>query len=622
MNGFLPTTKKEMNTLGWDQADFVLVSGDAYVDHASFGAAVIGRVLEKMGYRVAILDQPEWKHCQDFQRFGQPRLAFLITSGNIDSMINHYTVAKKKRSRELYSPGGETGKRPDRATIVYSQRARQAYPDTPIILGGMEASLRRFAHYDYWSDRVRRSILVDAKADLLVFGMGEKIIMEIADNLDNGLDINYIHHIPGTCYLVHSEDEVYDAVKLPAYEEVITDKIAFNKAFQLSYEEQDPIRGKTLIQQHGTRYLVQNPPMLPANENELDWVFSLPFQREIHPKYQKQGIPAYEEIRFSLTSNRGCYGNCSFCSLAFHQGRIVQSRSHESIVEEAKEMIGDPQFKGYIHDVGGPTANFRRPACDRQLKVGACKKKQCLFPKPCKEMVVDHTDYLSLLRKLRHLRGVKKVFVRSGIRYDYVLADQKTNFLKELSEHHISGQLRIAPEHISERVLKQMGKPGKDVYLQFMKEFEKVNKELGMDQYMVPYLMSSHPGSTLKDAVALAEFLRDIHHQPEQVQDFYPTPGTRSTAIYYTELDPSNGNPVYVPKTPEEKAMQRALMQYRNPRNARLVRKALHLAHREDLIGTGHHALVKPEREHSNTHTNQSPQRSDQKRTSRKRKRS
>jgi uncharacterized radical SAM protein YgiQ len=622
MNGFLPTTKKEMNTLGWDQADFVLVSGDAYVDHASFGAAVIGRVLEKLGYRVAILDQPEWKHCQDFQRFGQPRLAFLITSGNIDSMINHYTVAKKKRSRELYSPGGETGKRPDRATIVYSQRARQAFPDTPIILGGMEASLRRFAHYDYWSDRVRRSILVDAKADLLVFGMGEKIIMEIAENLDNGLDINYIHHIPGTCYLVHSEDEVYDAVSLPGYEEVISDKVAFNKAFQLSYEEQDPIRGKTLIQQHGTRYLVQNPPMLPANENELDWVFSLPFQREIHPKYQKQGIPAYEEIRFSLTSNRGCYGNCSFCSLAFHQGRIVQSRSHESIVEEAKEMIGDPQFKGYIHDVGGPTANFRRPACDRQLKVGACKKKQCLFPKPCKEMVVDHTDYLSLLRKLRHLRGVKKVFVRSGIRYDYVLADQKTNFLKELSEHHISGQLRIAPEHISERVLKQMGKPGKDVYLQFMKEFEKVNKELDMDQYMVPYLMSSHPGSTLKDAVALAEFLRDIHHQPEQVQDFYPTPGTRSTAIYYTELDPSNGNPVYVPKTPEEKAMQRALMQYRNPRNARLVRKALHLAHREDLIGTGHHALVKPEREHSTTHTNHSPQRSDQKRTSRKRKRS
>ena len=619
MNGFLPTTKKEMNTLGWDQADFVLVSGDAYVDHASFGAAVIGRVLEKMGYRVAILDQPEWKHCQDFQRFGQPRLAFLITSGNIDSMINHYTVAKKKRSRELYSPGGETGKRPDRATIVYSQRAREAYPETPIILGGMEASLRRFAHYDYWSDRVRRSILVDAKADLLVFGMGEKIIMEIADNLDNGLDINYIHHIPGTCYLVHSEDEVYDAVKLPSYEEVINDKIAFNKAFQLSYEEQDPIRGKTLIQQHGTRFLVQNPPMLPANENELDWVFSLPFQREIHPKYQKQGIPAYEEIRFSLTSNRGCYGNCSFCSLAFHQGRIVQSRSHESIVEEAKEMIGDPQFKGYIHDVGGPTANFRRPACDRQLKVGACKKKQCLFPKPCKEMVVDHTDYLSLLRKLRHLRGVKKVFVRSGIRYDYVLADQKTNFLKELSEHHISGQLRIAPEHISERVLKQMGKPGKDVYLKFMKEFERVNKELGMDQYMVPYLMSSHPGSTLKDAVALAEFLRDIHHQPEQVQDFYPTPGTRSTAIYYTELDPSNGNPVYVPKTPEEKAMQRALMQYRNPRNARLVRKALHLAHREDLIGTGHRALVAPERGPKPSRENPPTQRAARKRSKQKR---
>jgi uncharacterized radical SAM protein YgiQ len=619
MNGFLPTTKKEMNALGWDQADFVLVSGDAYVDHASFGAAVIGRVLEKMGYRVAILDQPEWKHCQDFQRFGQPRLAFLITSGNIDSMINHYTVAKKKRSRELYSPGGETGKRPDRATIVYSQRAREAYPETPIILGGMEASLRRFAHYDYWSDRVRRSILVDAKADLLVFGMGEKIIMEIADNLDNGLDINYIHHIPGTCYLVHSEDEVYDAVKLPSYEEVINDKIAFNKAFQLSYEEQDPIRGKTLIQQHGTRFLVQNPPMLPANENELDWVFSLPFQREIHPKYQKQGIPAYEEIRFSLTSNRGCYGNCSFCSLAFHQGRIVQSRSHESIVEEAKEMIGDPQFKGYIHDVGGPTANFRRPACDRQLKVGACKKKQCLFPKPCKEMVVDHTDYLSLLRKLRHLRGVKKVFVRSGIRYDYVLADQKTNFLKELSEHHISGQLRIAPEHISERVLKQMGKPGKDVYLKFMKEFERVNKELGMDQYMVPYLMSSHPGSTLKDAVALAEFLRDIHHQPEQVQDFYPTPGTRSTAIYYTELDPSNGNPVYVPKTPEEKAMQRALMQYRNPRNARLVRKALHLAHREDLIGTGHRALVAPERGQKSSRENPPTQRAARKRSKQKR---
>jgi uncharacterized radical SAM protein YgiQ len=619
MNGYLPTTKNEMKLLGWDQADFVLVSGDAYVDHPSFGPAVIGRVLEKMGYRVAILDQPEWKHCQDFQRFGQPRLGFLITSGNIDSMVNHYTVAKKRRSQDLYSPGGEAGKRPDRATIVYSQRAREAYPDTPIILGGIEASLRRFAHYDYWSDTVRRSILLDAKADLLVYGMGEKPIMEIAENLDNGLDIAYIRHIPGTCYLVHSEEEVYDAVSLPGYDAIKIDKIAFNQAFQLSYEEQDPIRGKTLIQQHGTRFLVQNPPMQPANESELDWIYALPFQREIHPKYQKQGVPAFEEIRFSLTSNRGCFGNCSFCALAFHQGRIVQSRSHDSIIEEAEDMIDDPKFKGYIHDVGGPTANFRRPSCDRQMKIGTCKKKQCLFPKPCKELVADHSDYLSLLRKLRHLRGVKKVFVRSGIRYDYVLADQKTNFIKELSEHHVSGQLRIAPEHISDRVLNQMGKPGKDVYLRFMKEFDKVNKELGMDQYLVPYLMSSHPGSTLKDAIALAEFLRDIHHQPEQVQDFYPTPGTRSTAIYYTELDPNTGNPVYVPKTQEEKAMQRALMQYRNPRNARLVRKALHLAHRENLIGTGSHALVAPERGHKPSHTSPSSQRSAGKRNKRKR---
>lgn len=622
MNGYLPTTKNEMSILGWDQADFVLVSGDAYVDHPSFGPAIIGRVLEKMGYRVAILDQPEWKHCQDFERFGKPRLAFLITSGNIDSMVNHYTVAKKRRSQDLYSPGGEAGKRPDRATIVYSQRAREAYPEIPIILGGIEASLRRFAHYDYWSDSIRRSILLDAKADLLVYGMGEKAIMEIAENLDNGLDITYIRHIPGTCYLVHDETEVYDAVSLPGYDEIIIDKPAFNRAFQLAYEEQDPIRGKTLIQQHGARFLVQNPPMHPANENELDWIYALPFQRDLHPKYKNAGIPAFEEIRFSLTSNRGCFGNCSFCALAFHQGRIVQSRSHTSIIEEAEGMIEDPKFKGYIHDVGGPTANFRRPSCDRQMKIGTCKKKQCLFPKPCKELVADHTDYLSLLRKLRRLRGVKKVFVRSGIRYDYVLADQKTNFVKELSEHHVSGQLRIAPEHISDRVLKQMGKPGKDVYLRFMKEFESVNKELGMDQYLVPYLMSSHPGSTLKDAIALAEFLRDIHHQPEQVQDFYPTPGTRSTAIYYTELDPNTGNPVYVPKTQEEKAMQRALMQYRNPRNARLVRKALHLAHREDLIGTGHHALVAPERGHSTARTNQSPQRSDQKRTSRKRRRS
>jgi uncharacterized radical SAM protein YgiQ len=594
MNGFLPTTIKEMKARGWDQADFVLVTGDAYVDHSSFGAAVIGRVLEKMGYRVAILDQPKWKDCSDFQRFGRPRLAFLITSGNIDSMINHYTVAKKKRSRELYSPAGESGHRPDRAAIVYSNRARQAYPEVPVILGGMEASLRRFAHYDYWSDSVRRSILLDAKADLLVYGMGEKAIMEIAENLENGLDIAYIRHIPGTCYLVQDPAEVYDAVTLPGYEAVSKDKKAFNKAFQLSYEEQDPVRGKTLIQAHGNRHLVQNPPMTPATETELDWVFDLPFMREIHPKYQSQGIPAFEEIRFSLTSNRGCFGNCSFCSLAFHQGRIVRARSHESILAEADQMIQDPHFKGYIHDVGGPTANFRRPACDRQLKIGACKKKQCLYPKPCKELIVDHTDYLALLRKLRKLEGVKKVFVRSGIRYDYVLADKQTNFTRELCEHHVSGQLRIAPEHISDRVLKQMGKPGKDVYLQFMDVFDKVNKDLKKDQYLVPYLMSSHPGSTLKDAVALAEFLRDIHHQPEQVQDFYPTPGTRSTAIYYTGLDPETGNPVYVAKTPEEKAMQRALMQYKNPKNARLVRKALHEAHREDLIGTGPRALIRP----------------------------
>lgn len=610
MNTFLPATQTEMNSLQWDQADFVLVSGDAYVDHPSFGPAVIGRVLEKMGYRVAILDQPNWKNSQDFERFGKPRLAFLITSGNIDSMVNHYTVSKKKRSNDLYSPGGKANCRPDRAAIVYAQRAREAYHDVPIILGGIEASLRRFAHYDYWSDSVRRSILVDSKADLLVYGMGEKAIMEIAENLDNGLDISYIRHIPGTCYLVQEESEVYDSLALPGFEEVQTDKKAYNRAFQLSSEEQDPIRGKTLIQKHGSRYLVQNPPMMPADETELDWIYALPFVREIHPKYGKQGIPAFDEIRFSLTSNRGCFGSCSFCALAFHQGRIVQSRSHESILDEARTMIDDPSFKGYIHDVGGPTANFRRPSCDRQLSVGTCKKKQCLFPAPCKELVADHADYLSLLRKLRRLRGVKKVFVRSGIRYDYVLADKTTQFTRELSEHHISGQLRIAPEHISDRVLKQMGKPGKNVYLQFMNDFERINKELGQDQYLVPYLMSSHPGSTLKDAIALAEFLRDIHHQPEQVQDFYPTPGTRSTAIYYTEMDPQNGNPVYVPKTPEEKAMQRALMQYRNPRNAKLVRKALHLAHREDLIGTGSKALVAPEgkRSESSHKKNRHPQ--------------
>lgn len=603
MNTFLPTTQKEMKNRQWDQADFVLVSGDAYVDHPSFGPAVIGRVLEKMGYRVAILDQPNWKNCDDFKRFGKPRLAYLITSGNIDSMVNHYTVSKKKRSKDLYSPGGKANCRPDRASIVYAQRSREAYSDVPIILGGIEASLRRFAHYDYWSDSVRRSILMDAKADLLVYGMGEKAIMEIAENLDNGLDIAYIRHIAGTCYLVSDAAEVYDAVSLPGFKEIQTDKKAYNRAFQLSAEEQDPIRGKTLIQKHGSRYLVQNPPMMPANETELDWIYALPFVREIHPKYQKQGVPAFDEIRFSLTSNRGCFGSCSFCALAFHQGRIVQSRSHESILDEANMMIEDPSFKGYIHDVGGPTANFRRPACDRQLSIGTCKKKQCLFPGPCKELIADHTDYLVLLRKLRRLRGVKKVFVRSGIRYDYVLADKSTRFTRELSEHHISGQLRIAPEHISDRVLKQMGKPGKDVYLRFMEDFERINKELGKEQYLVPYLMSSHPGSTLKDAIALAEFLRDIHHQPEQVQDFYPTPGTRSTAIYYSGLDPQTGQPVYVPKTAEEKAMQRALMQFRNPKNARLVRKALHLAHREDLIGTGAKALVPPERKRS-TQTN------------------
>ncbi len=595
LSKYLPMTKREIKERLWEELDFILISGDAYVDHPSFGVAIISRYLEDAGYKIGIIAQPDWTDVSDFKRLGKPRLGFLVTAGNMDSMVNHYTVNKKVRSKDAYSPGGRIHSRPDRATIVYCNMIKRAYKDVPIIIGGIEASLRRFAHYDYWSNSVRRSILFDSSADILVYGMGEKQILEIARNLDEGLDVKYIRHIPGTCYLIENLDEVYDYIEIPSFEEVSNDKRKYAEAFRIQYEEQDPIRGNVLAQKHSNRYLIQNQPMMPLSREELDLVYSLPYQRSYHPSYEKfGGIPALKEVKFSIVSSRGCFGACSFCALTFHQGRIVQSRSQSSIIREAEKITDDKAFKGYIHDVGGPTANFRNPACDKQLREGACKNRQCLFPNPCRNLKVEHGDYLALLRKLRKLEKVKKVFIRSGIRFDYLIEDKDDTFFRELCKHHISGQLKVAPEHTSHEVLSLMGKPEINVFNKFKNKFYKVNEELKKEQYLVPYFISSHPGSTLKSAIEIAEYIRNLNYQPEQVQDFYPTPGTLSTTMFYTGLDPRTMNKVYVPRSRIEKAMQRALLQFKNPKNYDLVEKALRMANREDLIGYDSKCLIKP----------------------------
>ncbi len=594
--GFLPISGKEMKSLGWERPDFVYVTGDAYVDHSSFGHAIISRVLEAHGYKVAILPQPDWRDERVIREFGRPRLGFLVTAGNMDSMVNHYTVSKKRRNADAYTPGGVAGKRPDYATIVYCNLIKRAYKNVPVIIGGIEASLRRLAHYDYWSGKLKRSILLDSGADLLIYGMGEHAVVEIADALDSGLSVKDITFVRGTVYKTRETEGVYEGIELPDYASMCSDKLKYAESFNIQYQNTDPVLAGPLIESYGEkRYVVQNPPALPLTTPELDDIYELPYMRTYHPSYNKAGgVPAIEEIKFSLTSSRGCFGGCSFCALTFHQGRIVQCRSHESLLREAEQMTKEPDFKGYIHDVGGPTANFRRPACDKQLEHGACPHKQCLFPEPCKNLVADHKDYVELLQKLRKLPGVKKVFVRSGIRFDYVLADKNDSFLRELCKYHISGQLRVAPEHVADAVLKRMGKPENAVYERFTKKFERINKALKREQYLVPYLMSSHPGSGLKEAVTLAEYIRDLGYMPEQVQDFYPTPSTISTCMYYTGVDPRNMEKVYVPANPHEKAMQRALIQYRRPENYELVKEALHKAGRTDLIGFDKKCLIPP----------------------------
>lgn len=593
-NPFLPVCPEDVAARGWDQPDFVFVTGDAYVDHPSFGLAIISRVLEKAGYRVAMLPQPEYHNCEAFKLFGRPRLGFLVSSGVIDSMVNHYTAAKKRRSEDAYSPGGVAGYRPDRATIVYCNRIREAWGSIPILIGGVEASLRRFAHYDYWDDRVRNSILVDSGADVLMYGMGERIILETVRALEEGIPFHAMR-IPGTCVMSRKTDDSY--LTIESAEEVAADKRAYARAFKAQYDEQDPVRGRGLCQKHGARYLIANPPAMPLSQQELDATYALPYVRAWHPMYDSLGgIPALKEVEFSIAHVRGCYGACSFCALTFHQGRIVTARSHESVIAEARKLTRLPGFKGYIHDVGGPTANFRRPACNDQLKRGACKTRQCLFPTPCRNLVADHSDYIALLRELRALPGVKKVFVRSGIRFDYLLADKSPAFLNELVRHHVSGQLKVAPEHVAPRVLRTMGKPPVEVYNRFVEAYKRANQQAGTDQYLVPYYMSSHPGCTLDDAIELALYIKKSGHRPEQVQDFYPTPGTLSTTMFYTGLDPRDMSEVYVPRSPEEKAMQRALMQYFLPQNRELVIKALKKAHRTDLIGFGADCLIRPER--------------------------
>ncbi len=599
MKDFLPVSKKDMQKLGWADYDFLYVIGDAYVDHPSFGPAIISRVLESHGYRVAILSQPDWRSKEDFLSLGKPLLGVLVCGGNIDSMVNHYTAAKKVRSEDSYSPGGEAGHCPDRAVIVYCNRIREAFGDIPIIIGGIEASLRRFAHYDYWDNKVRRSILIDSRANLLLYGMGEHQIVQMADQLKNGKKISEITNIPGSCYLTKSIENL-DVIECPSFEEVREDKRAYAIACRIQYEEQDPIRGHNIAQKHQDKYLIQLKPSMPLTRSELDRVYALPYMRNYHPMYEPMGgVPAIKEVKFSIASSRGCFGACRFCALTLHQGRIVQSRSAQSIVEEARKMTHEPDFKGYIHDVGGPTANFRAPACQKQLKSGTCKNRECLWPTPCKNMDVSHKDYVNVLRKVEALPGIKKVFIRSGIRFDYLMLDPDKTFFKKLCRDHISGQLKVAPEHVSPNVLAHMGKPKVEVYNAFCDEFYQICKQIGKEQYLVPYLMSSHPGSTLQDAINLACYLNQHKINPRQVQDFYPTPGTIATCMFYTELDPFTLKKVYVAKSFEEKAEQRALLQFRNPANYDLVEKALKKAHREDLIGFTSHALIRPRKPNS-----------------------
>lgn len=594
--GFLPISTQEMEEQGIRQPDFVYVIGDAYVDHPSFGHAIISRVLQAHGYSVCIISQPDWKDEESIAVFGRPRLAFLVSGGNMDSMVNHYFVSGKRRPTDAYTPGGRTGKRPDRATVVYGNLIRRRYRDVPVIIGGIEASLRRMAHYDYWSDSFKRSILLDSQADLLSYGMGEKSMVEIAEALDSGIAVRDLTFIPGTVYRTKDISGIYDSVALPSYEEMKKSPGKYAESFWTQYCNTDPFTGKTLTEAYPNGvYVVQNPPQPPLSTLEMDDIYDLPYMRTYHPSYEEAGgVPAVSEVKFSLVSSRGCFGGCSFCALTFHQGRILQTRSHESLIREAEGMIREKDFKGYIHDVGGPTANFRRPSCQKQLTQGVCRNRQCLFPKPCPNLEVDHSDYLALLRKLRALPGVKKVFIRSGIRFDYLMVDPDDTFFRELVAHHVSGQLKVAPEHIADAVLARMGKPKKEVYERFVKKYQKLNEQAGKKQFLVPYLMSSHPGSTLKEAIELAEYLRDLGYMPEQVQDFYPTPSTVSTVMYYTGIDPRTGKKVYVCRNPHEKAMQRALIQYRNPKNYELVKEALLKGERSDLIGFDRKCLIRP----------------------------
>ena len=595
-NRFLPVCRKDMEDRGWEQVDFVYVIGDAYVDHPSFGHAIISRLLESRGYRVGIISQPDWRDPESIAIYGEPRLAFLVSAGNMDSMVNHYSVSKKRRKTDAYTPGGVMGKRPDHACTVYGNLIRRTYKKTPVILGGIEASLRRLAHYDYWSDSLKRSVLLDSGADMISYGMGERSIAEIADALDAGIPVEELTYIGGTAVKVKSLESVYDAEILPSFEELKNDKREYAKSFYTQYLNTDPFTGKRLVEPYSEHlYVVQNPPAKPLTETEMDDVYGLPYMRTYHPSYEEAGgVPAISEIRFSLTSSRGCFGGCSFCALTFHQGRIIQVRSHDSLIKEAEKITKEKEFKGYIHDVGGPTANFRHPSCKKQMTHGVCSNRQCLFPTPCPNLDADHSDYVKLLKKLRKIPGVKKVFIRSGIRFDYLLADKKNDFLRELCEYHVSGQLKVAPEHVAAPVLSLMGKPEHRVYEEFTRQFDRMNHRIGKEQYLVPYLMSSHPGSGLKEAVELAEYCRDLGYMPEQVQDFYPTPSTLSTCMYYTGLDPRNMKPVYVPKNPHEKAMQRALIQYRNPKLYDLVYEALQKAGRMDLVGYGPKCLIRP----------------------------
>ena len=594
-DGFLPMSPSDLERRGIRQPDFVYVTGDAYVDHPSFGTAIIARVLESRGYSVGIIAQPDWKKKESIMVLGEPRLGFLVSAGNMDSMVNHYTVSRKRRTTDAYTPGGEIGKRPDYAVVVYCNLIRQAYKKVPIIAGGIEASLRRMAHYDYWSDSLKRSVLMDCGADLISYGMGEHSIVEIADALASGLDVKDISFIPGTCFKTKNRELLYDCVMLPDYQELKEDRAVFARSFYTQYCNTDPFNGKRLAEPYGTVFVVQNPPAKPLTTQEMDDVYALPYMRTWHPSYnEKGGVPAFSEVKFSLVSNRGCFGGCHFCALTFHQGRIIQARSHKSLVKEAENMTADPGFKGYIHDVGGPTANFRQPACKKQLTKGVCSHRQCLTPEPCPNLIADHRDYVLLLRKLRQIPKVKKVFIRSGIRFDYLMLDKDRTFFRELVKYHISGQLKVAPEHVSDPVLEKLGKPPHRVYERFTEEYRKINLSCGMDQYLVPYLMSSHPGCGLKEAVELACFLKKLGYMPEQVQDFYPTPSTISTCMYYTGLDPRDMTPVYVPKNPHEKAMQRALIQYRRPENYDLVHEALLKAGRKDLIGFGPDCLIPP----------------------------